>query len=106
MFTQIYYLVRSRVDGSYLVAHLEQASSASELTESPQRQRYLLMFREQFDALSYLNTHAAELANRFAVESVSGNQVEGLLKRWDFSGIGMVQDPLIPRIEFLARQPN
>jgi len=38
------------------------------------------MFREHFDALSYLNTHGSDLADRFGVESVPGSQVGGLLK--------------------------
>jgi len=57
------------------------------------------MFREHFDALSYLNTHGSDLADRFGVESVPGSQV-GLLKRWGFTGVGIVQDPLLPKIEF------
>ena len=92
MFTQVYYLVRSRADGNYLVAYPHQDS----------RSGYLLMFREHFEALSYLNSHSPDLATRFAVESVPGNQLEGILKRWSFTGVGIVQDPLLPRIEFLS----
>jgi len=32
------------------------------------------MFREHFDALSYLNTHGSDLADRFGVESVPGSR--------------------------------
>ncbi len=93
MFTQVYYLIRSRADGNYLVAHLNQASDSD----------YLLMFREHFDALSYLNTHGQEVRDQFAVESIPGNQLKGIMDRWGFVGLGMVQDPLLPKIEFLAQ---
>jgi len=36
------------------------------------------MFPEHFDALSYLNTHGSDVADRFGVESVP-SQVGGLL---------------------------
>jgi len=90
MLSEVYYLVRSKADGSYLIAHPNADASG-----------YLLLFRENFDALSYLNTHAAEMANRFAVESIPGTQVGNLLKRWGFSGVGIVSDPLLPKVEFL-----
>ncbi|NMG08131.1 hypothetical protein [Brasilonema sp. UFV-L1] len=90
MFSEVYYLVRSKADGRYLAA-----------LANPKTNGYLLLFREHFDALSYLNTHAAEVANRFAVESVPGSQVGGLLKRWGFNGVGIVSEPLLPKIEFL-----
>ena len=93
MFSQIHFLILSRADGRYLVATSPGANST--------KASYLLMFREHFDALSYLNTHAADVADRFAVESVSGTQLKGLLKRWGFNGVGIVQDPLVPQIEFL-----
>jgi len=75
MFSQVYYLVRSRADGRYLVAHPNTDAE-------PSKSSYLLMFREHFDALSYLNTHGSDTADRFGVESVPGSQVGGLLKRW------------------------
>ncbi|MFH7027787.1 MAG: hypothetical protein ACHBN1_20915 [Heteroscytonema crispum UTEX LB 1556] len=90
MLSQVYYLVRSKADGSYLAARPNSEGLG-----------YLLLFREHFDALSYLNTHAAELANRFSVESLPGTQLGSLLKRWGFNGVGIVNDPLIPNIEFL-----
>ncbi len=91
MLSQVYYLVRSRIDGTYLVARPQQDSEA----------RFLLVFREHAEALSYLNTHGSELADRLAVESLPGTHLGGLLQRWGFTGIGLVQDPLIPKIEFL-----
>jgi hypothetical protein len=94
MFSQIYYVIRSRADGSYLAAHPNSSSN-------PADTGYLLMFRENFEALSYLNTHGASVADRFTVESVPGSQLKNLLKRWGFVGMGMVIDPLIPSIEFL-----
>jgi hypothetical protein len=95
MFSQIHYLILSRADGRYLVANNTGADSA--------KASYLLMFREHFDALSYLNAHGADVADRFTVESVSGTQLKGLLKRWGFTGVGIVQDPLVPQIEFLEQ---
>ncbi|MBW4593644.1 MAG: hypothetical protein KME46_12200 [Brasilonema angustatum HA4187-MV1] len=92
MFSEVYYLVRSQADGRYLVARSDRKANG-----------FLLLFREHFDALSYLNTHAGEVANRFAVESVAGSQIGPLLKRWGFSGVGIVSDPLLPKIEFLQQ---
>jgi hypothetical protein len=96
MFSQIYYLILSRADGRYLVA--QPQASTQEAGAG-----YLLMFREHFDALSYLNTHGSDVADRFTVESVSGTQLKNLLKRWGFVGVGVVQDPLVPQIEFLEQ---
>ncbi|AFZ22588.1 hypothetical protein Cylst_0213 [Cylindrospermum stagnale PCC 7417] len=90
MLSEVYYLVRSQSDGRYLTARPNAEASG-----------YLLLFRENYDALSYLNTHAAEVANRFAVESIPGIQVGNLVKRWGFSGVGIVTDPLLPKVEFL-----
>lgn len=90
-----YYLIRSRSDGRYLVAHPHPDSESTP-------QSYLLIFREDFDALSYLNTHGADIADRFAVESVVGSQIKNLINRWGFVGVGIVQDPLLPKVEFLS----
>lgn len=60
----VYYLIRSRADGRYLLAH-------PNTNVKPGEPGYLLMFREHFDALSYLNTHGSDVADRFAVESIS-----------------------------------
>jgi hypothetical protein len=89
MISEVYYLVRSKSDGKYLSARPDDETS------------YLLLFRENFDALSYLNTHAGELASRFMVESVPSSQLGNLLKRWSFKGVGIVSDPLLPKIEFM-----
>lgn len=94
MFSQSYYLILSRAEGRYLVAQHHANDDCAPTS-------YLLMFREHFDALSYLNAHAADFADRFAVESVSGTGLKNLLKRWGFNGVGIVQDPLVPQIEFL-----
>ncbi|GAB1540905.1 hypothetical protein NUACC21_35740 [Scytonema sp. NUACC21] len=91
MFSEIFYLVRSKADGRYLAARPNPDNAST----------YLLLFRENFDAMSYLNTHAGEVANRFSVESIPGSQLRGLLQRWSFNGVGIVSDPLIPKIEFL-----
>jgi hypothetical protein len=99
MISQTYYLVRSRADGQYLVAR----PNRKEGDRAPADPGFLLLFQEHADALSYLNTHAKELADRFAVETTSGTQLEGVLKRWGFTGVGMVQDPLVPKVEFLIR---
>jgi hypothetical protein len=94
MFSEVYYLLRSKADGRYLVAHPNPDSTAT----------YLLLFRENFDALSYLNTHAGEVANRFSVESLPSSQLGNLLQRWGFTGVGIVSDPLVPSIEFLQKK--
>ncbi|MBW4648646.1 MAG: hypothetical protein KME06_08080 [Kastovskya adunca ATA6-11-RM4] len=93
--SEVYYLLLSRADGRYLAAQVNSDRESSSA--------YLLMFREHFEALSYLNTHGADLANRFAVETISKNQLKALLQRWGFTGVGIVQDPLIPTIEFLKQ---
>jgi hypothetical protein len=94
MLTDIHYVVRSRKDGKYLVARLHNPATEQE-------NQHLLVFSENYDALSYLNTHAGELAAEFSVESLSGSQLKAVLKRWGFQGIGVVNEPLEPRIKFL-----
>lgn len=103
MLSQTYYLVRSRQDGQYLVVRPRLKSEPTD-SKQPPEQGFLLMFSEHADALSYLNTHGGQVADRFSVESIPSTQVGSLLKRWGFSGIGVVQDPLIPHIEFLRQQ--
>lgn len=98
MFSQVFYLIRSKVDGQYLIARPQAGSP-----DAAPPPGYLLLFKEHFDALSYLNTHGADVSDRFAVESISGSQVGGLLQRWGYAGVGVVQDPLIPRVEFLQQ---
>ena len=92
MLGQGYYLLRSRSDGRYLLAQPDE-----------QRQ-FLLMFTADHAALSYLNAHAPELTPQFAVESVSQTQLKTLMDRWGFAGMAMVNDPLVPDIDFLRRQ--
>jgi hypothetical protein len=98
MLSQTYYIVRSKMDGRYLVAHPNQT-----LAEQPSA-GFLLMFQEHFDALSYLNTHGAAVVDRFAVETITGGQIAGLIQRWNFTGVGIVHDPLLPKVEFLSYQ--
>lgn len=95
---QVYYLLRSRADGSYLVARLNNDEESAAKTSN-----YLLMFNEHFDALSYLNTHGKDVSDRFAVESIAATQINNLMQRWGFQGVGIVQDPILPNIEFLAK---
>jgi hypothetical protein len=95
MLSQTHYLIRSRVDGQYLVARLRT-------DESPTEASYLLLFKEDYDALSYLNTHGASIAERFSVESIPATQLKSLMQRWGFKGIGLVGDPLEPQIQFLT----
>jgi hypothetical protein len=105
MFSEVFYLIRSRADGQYLVARTraEPRDEQSADTQAVDAQ-YLLIFKEHYDALSYINTHGGDVAARFAVESIAGTQLGNLLKRWGFAGMGMVQDPLLPRIEFLQHE--
>lgn len=91
-----HYLIRAKADGRYLTVHARQAAGAES--------SYLLLFREQFEALSYLNTHASDVSERFAVEAITDAQLVQLIKRWGFTGLGMVKDPLLPEIQFLSYQ--
>jgi hypothetical protein len=99
MLSQIHYLIRSKTDGSYLAAYPDRAANAERTPD----QGYLLLFKEHFEALSYLNTHGGDVSDRFGVESLAGTQLEAILKRWRFKGIAAVQDPLLPKIDFLLR---
>ncbi|MDX2213263.1 MAG: hypothetical protein SFY66_08235 [Oculatellaceae cyanobacterium bins.114] len=103
MLSQIFYFVRSKHDGQYLVARPRTAAPTNAPThpEKPPS-GYVLLFREHADALSYLNTHGSGVSDRFAVESIPSTQLKGLMQRWGFDGIGLVEDPLLPRVEFLT----
>lgn len=91
---EIHYLIRSHLDGRYLVAHPRG---------NGENAGFLLLFREHFDALSYLNTHGdKDIRDRFGVESISRGQLKIAIDRWGFIGVGLVEDPLIPRIQFLS----
>ncbi len=96
MFSQGYYLIRSRADGQYLVAHPNADASHT-------KSSYLLLFSEHSDALSYLNTHGAHVVDRFAVEAIAATHLKPLLQRWGFTGIGIVEDPLVPTVQFLSQ---
>jgi hypothetical protein len=94
MLSEIHYLIRSKQDGQYLVARL---------TDKTEKEvNYLLIFKEDFEALSYLNTHSSDVAHLFGVESLPSPQLKTLLKRWGYQGIGLVEDPLLPKIQFLS----
>jgi len=86
--TQTYHVIRSKIDGKYLVANVNKST-------------YLLIYKEDFEALTYLNTHGAKIAGNFAVESITNTQLKGILQRWGFSGIGLVEDPILPKINFM-----
>lgn len=93
MLSETHYLIRSKQTGQYLVARPQ-----GELD----RTGYLILFHEQYEALSYLNTHTPDLAQQFGVESITKLQIKGILDRWGFQGVGLVTDPLIPQIDFLS----
>lgn len=95
MFTKSYYLLRSTQDGQYLAAKPRNTEDSK---------GFLMLFNEDYEALTYVNQHAAEVANRFAVESISGTQLKQMLERWGYEGIGVVKDPLVPDVEFLRKQ--
>ncbi|MBW4663736.1 MAG: hypothetical protein KME01_05955 [Chroococcus sp. CMT-3BRIN-NPC107] len=97
MLSQVYYLLRSKADGSYVVARLNSQQGDSK------NSNYLLIFNESFDALIYLNTHGNDIRESFAVESIAGNQLGNLMQRWGFTGVGIVQDPLLPKVNFLVK---
>ncbi|HIK44312.1 MAG TPA: hypothetical protein IGR64_05415 [Leptolyngbyaceae cyanobacterium M65_K2018_010] len=98
---QIYYLLRSRADGSYLVARPHPTTPAD--PDQPPPTGYLLVFTADYDALSYLNAHAPDVRDQFAVETITPSSLKPLLGRWNFQGLGLVQDPRLPEVEFLNR---
>jgi hypothetical protein len=85
-------VVRSRVDGQYLVARLK--------SEDGQPKPHLIVFSEHADALTYLNRHAPDLADQFAVETLTQPQLPALLKRWSYQGVAIVEDPWLPTLKF------
>jgi hypothetical protein len=99
MISQSYYLLRSRQDGQYLVAR----PRGEERDPDKAPPTFLLLFQEHADALSYLNQHGAGVADQFGVETLSAPQLRSLMQRMGFQGIGLVEEPLQPRIEFLSR---
>ncbi|MEM6599228.1 MAG: hypothetical protein AAF635_13885 [Cyanobacteria bacterium P01_C01_bin.69] len=93
-----YYLLRSKSTGKYLIARPSVEGEHPEAPTDP----FLLLFIADFDALSYLNTHAKEHAAQFSVEYCDQTKIKGICDRWSYKGIGIVNDPLVPRIEFLG----
>lgn len=96
-----YYVLRSRRDGRYLVATMPNPENTEDSTPTT-RSAFLLLFQEQAEALSYLNAHAPDLSPHFGIEGLSQPQVKSVLDRMGFSGVGLVRDPLIPQVEFMA----
>lgn len=94
MYSQVYYLLRSQQDGRHLAARPDGPES---------EKTFLLIFTADHEALSYLSTHAPDLRDRFSVESVPAYQLKDRLSRWGFAGIGLVNDPTPPNVEFLQR---
>ncbi|MGD1905098.1 MAG: hypothetical protein ACFB0C_03790 [Leptolyngbyaceae cyanobacterium] len=90
---QSYYLLRAKQDGRHLAARDDDKT-------------YLLLFIADHDALSYLTAHAQEMGDRFTIEPLSATQLKDTFSRWSFSGIGLVRDPLIPRIDFMHHAPT
>jgi hypothetical protein len=99
MISQLYYLLRSRADGSYLVAHPHGKANPDQPTPTG----FLLVFTADYDALSYLNAHAPDLSDKFAVETITASALKPLISRWDFQGLGMVNDARLPEVEFFNR---
>jgi hypothetical protein len=94
MLSQFYYVVRSQTSGEYLVAH-PVADTAD---------GFLLLFAADYDALSYVNAHGSGRGS--AVEMMAATALPATLKRWELQGVGIVQDPLIPRVQFLRIENN
>ncbi|MBE9078563.1 hypothetical protein IQ241_14880 [Romeria aff. gracilis LEGE 07310] len=105
MLSPSYYLLRSRASGQYLAAHPEQKSEtvpeSSRPPEPSPATGFLLLFSTDYDALSYLNHHATEVANQFGVEAIARSQLKSLINRWSFTGVSIVTDPLVPLVDFL-----
>lgn len=96
MFTNIFYVLRSKKDGKYLITN--------QLNKTGNNQSFLFVFNSDSDAMLYLNHHAPEYAHNFVIESASNQQLKAILTRWGFTGIGIVKDTLIPEVEFLIEK--
>ena len=94
MLLQINYLIRSKQDGKYLVARIPEPNEVEA--------SYLLVFQHDYDAMSYINTHGQEFSDRLTIETASPVQLKGLIQRWNYSGFGIVKDPLLPEIQFVS----
>lgn len=101
--SQLYYLLRSRLDGSYLAARPRPAEGTAKSSDQPPPAGFLLVFSADYDALSYLNAHAPDLADKFSVETVVASQLQPVLSRWGFQGVGMVSEPRLPQVEFFRK---
>lgn len=97
MLSETYYMLRARQTGHYLSARAGLSSAGA---DDP---GYALLFSEHADALSYLNAHAADAASRFAAESVSQTELKTIMARWEFHGLALVKDPLVPEIDFMDK---
>jgi hypothetical protein len=91
----MYYALRSKKDGQYIAARPD--------IDRPDR-KYLLVFREDYDALSYLSTHAKELAVHFGTEHLTTDQLKTAIERWSYEGVGLVSDSLLPQVDFMAKR--
>lgn len=91
----MYYAIRSRKDGQYLTARPHD--------DRPDW-RYLLIFKQDFEALGYLSAHAGDLSDRFATEAITPEQLKQTLDRLGFQGVGLVTDALVPVIDFLEKR--
>ena len=94
MLLQINYLIRSKQDGKYLVARAPKSNGGEA--------SYLLVFQQDYDAMSYINTHGREFRDRLSVETASPTQLKSLMQRWNYDGFGIVKDPLLPEIQFVS----
>jgi hypothetical protein len=94
MLSSLNYVIRSQQDGKYLVARVATNEDVPETS-------YLLLFKTDYEALSYINTHGQDVRDRLTIESLSSIQLKSLLQRWGYQGIGLVEDALIPNISFL-----
>ena len=97
-----YYLLRSKASGKYLIARPPIQGAHPEQPAVP----FLLLFVADFDALSYLNAHAKEHADQFSVEYCDRKQIKSICDRWSYKGVGIVNDPLVPRVEFIGLKPS
>jgi len=98
MLSTPYYLLRSKANSQYLVARPSAVGDHPEQPGNP----FLMLFIADFDALSYLNTHAGEHAAQFSVEYCDRTQILNICDRWNYKGVGIVNDPLVPRVEFVS----
>lgn len=85
-----YFVVRSQTSGEYLIAHPSQDTAVG----------YLLVFSNDYDALSYVNAHAQGSRGDGRVESIASTALRSTIDRWQLTGFGVVSDPLIPEVEF------